>query len=94
MADRAPNGESFVDLVARVIPAVERYTVDHGEQDIICVAHGGTIKAALGHALGLSYEQALAFQLANCSVTRLDHIVRDDGAEKWRIGMVNWLPYR
>jgi alpha-ribazole phosphatase len=92
--ERAPNGESFVDLVERVIPAVERYTVDHGEKDIICVAHGGTIKAALGHALGLTYEQALAFQLANCSVTRLDHIVRDDGAEKWRIGMVNWLPYR
>jgi broad specificity phosphatase PhoE len=92
--ERAPNGESFADLVARVIPAVERYTVDHGEKDIICVAHGGTIKAALGHALKLSHEQALAFQLANCSVTRLDHTVRDNGDESWRVAMVNWLPHR
>ena len=51
--ERAPNGESFVDLVERVIPAVERYTSAHAEKDIICVAHGGTIKAALAHALGL-----------------------------------------
>jgi len=92
--ERAPNGESFADLVERVIPAVERYTIEHGERDIICVAHGGTIKAALRHALDLSYEQALAFQLANCSVTRLDHVVRDDGAESWRVAMVNWLPHR
>jgi broad specificity phosphatase PhoE len=92
--ERAPNGESFADLVGRVVPAVERYTGEHGEKDIICVAHGGTIKAALAHALGLSFEQALAFQLANCSVTRLDHIVRSDGAENWRVGMVNWLPHR
>jgi len=92
--ERAPNGESFVDLVERVIPAVVRYTQDHGGKDIVCVAHGGTIKAALGHALGLTYDQALAFSLANCSLTRLDHLVRDDGAESWRIGMVNWLPHR
>lgn len=92
--ERAPNGESFVDLVERVIPAVERYTLDHGGRDIICVAHGGTIKAALGHALGLDYAQSLAFSLANCSVTRLDHLLPDNGPEAWRVGMVNWLPHR
>lgn len=92
--ERAPNGESFVDLVERVVPAVQRHTGDHAEKDIICVAHGGTIKAALGHALGLSHDQALAFALANCSVTRLDHIVPENGPESWRVAMVNWLPHR
>ena len=90
--ERAPNGESFVDLVGRVIPAVERYTRDHGGRDIVCVAHGGTIKAALGHALQLDYERALAFSLGNCSLTRLDHIVPENGPDKWRVGMVNWSP--
>lgn len=90
--ERAPNGESFVDLVCRVIPAVERYTRAHGGKDIVCVAHGGTIKAALAHALHLDYERALAFQLANCSVTRLDHIVQPNGTDAWRVGMVNWSP--
>jgi len=92
--ERAPNGESFADLVERVIPAVERYTLDHGGKDIICVAHGGTIKAALGHALGLDFKQSLAFSLANCSVTRIDHLRPEDGPEAWRVSMVNWLPPR
>ena len=92
--ERAPNGESFADLVSRVIPAVERYTLEHGGRDIVCVAHGGTIKAALGHALDLDYHQSLSFTLANCSVTRIDHLVPENGDETWRIGMVNWLPHR
>jgi alpha-ribazole phosphatase len=92
--ERAPNGESFVDLVTRVVPAVARHTEDHSGKDIVCVAHGGTIKAALAHALGLDYERALAFSIANCSVTRLDHIRQDNGPDAWRASMVNWLPFR
>jgi broad specificity phosphatase PhoE len=92
--ERAPNGESYIDLVERVVPAVERYTKEHGGKDIVCVAHGGTIKAALGHALGLDHAQALSFTLSNCSVTRLDHVRQDGGTESWRVGMVNWLPHR
>jgi alpha-ribazole phosphatase len=92
--ERAPNGESFADLVERVIPAVERYTLEHGGRDIVCVAHGGTIKAALGHALKLDYHQSLSFSLANCSLTRIDHLIPENGAETWRVGMVNWLPHR
>ncbi|MEM9681684.1 MAG: histidine phosphatase family protein [Pseudomonadota bacterium] len=92
--ERPPNGESFVDLVERVIPAVERHTDTHGGRDIVCVAHGGTIKAALAHALELDHDQAITFSVANCSVTRLDHIRRTDGSEAWRVAMVNWLPHR
>lgn len=92
--ERAPNGESFSDLVARVVPAVERHTATHRGKDIICVAHGGTIKAALSHALALDHERALGFTIANCSVTRLDHIAQDDGVDSWRVAMVNWLPHR
>ena len=71
---RAPNGESFSDVSARVVPVVERLTRTYAGRDIIAVAHGGTIRAALGHALGLDTERALGFNLHNCSVTRLDFI--------------------
>jgi alpha-ribazole phosphatase len=56
------------------------------------VAHGGTIRAALGHALGLTPSRSLAFETANCSLTRLDYI--EDGAKlpAWRIVAVNHLP--
>lgn len=91
--ERAPNGESFADLVARVIPTVERLTLEHAGKDIVCVAHGGTIKAALSHALSLDYERALSFSIANCSVTRLDHVEQGDPASAWRVAMVNWSPH-
>ena len=41
---------------------------------MIVVAHGGTIKAAVGLALGGQPEKGLAFDIDNCSVTRLDHL--------------------
>jgi broad specificity phosphatase PhoE len=90
--ERAPNGESFADLVDRVIPTVERLTQAHAGKDIVCVAHGGTIKAALAHALSLDYERALAFSVANCSVTRLEHSAEHEPAGAWRVSMVNWSP--
>ena len=37
------------------------------------MAHGGTIKAAIGLALGGQPDKGLAFDIDNCSVTRLDH---------------------
>ena len=40
--ERAPNGESFVDLVARVGGAIARITQAHQGGDIVAVAHGGT----------------------------------------------------
>ena len=54
--------------------AIERITREHAGQDVIAVAHGGTIKAAVGLALGGLLEKGLAFDIDNCSVTRLDHI--------------------
>ena len=48
----APGGESFMDLYNRTRGAVERINVEQAGKDIIAVAHGGTIKAAVGFALG------------------------------------------
>ncbi len=90
--ERAPEGESFIDLIARVGPAVGRYTETHRGRDIICVAHGGTIKAALSIATGLDPERALNFAVDNCSVTRIDHVHDGNGDGVWRVVRVNWLP--
>src|SRR5262249_51197388 len=46
-AERAPNGESFCDLMERAAPAIEDLTQKFRGRDIVAVAHGGTIKAAL-----------------------------------------------
>ena len=88
----APGGESFMDLYNRVRGAIERITVAQAGNDVIAVAHGGTIKAAVGLALGGQPEKGLAFDIDNCSVTRLDHVAAP-GRNVWRLPMVNQQPW-
>jgi broad specificity phosphatase PhoE len=88
----APGGESFMDLYNRVRAVVERTNLSHAGQDIIAVAHGGTIKAAIGLALGDQPERGLAFTTDNCSITRLDHLASPEHSG-WRIPMVNQQPW-
>jgi broad specificity phosphatase PhoE len=90
--ERAPGGESFADLVGRVAPAIARLTEEHRGRDIVAVTHGGTIRAALGLALGLEPQGALAFAIENCSLTRLDHLSGAGGAGIWRVVTVNRRP--
>jgi len=82
-----PGGESFAQLVARVHPAIARMGARHRGQDIVAVAHGGTIRAALCVALGISPAQALLFAVSTVSRTRIDAV--DDA---WRVVYVNRPP--
>ena len=87
-----PGGESFVALLERTESAIRRLNARHAGRDIVAVAHGGTIRAALAVALRLDPEVALAFAADNLSLTRIDHIGEERG-EAWRVGGVN-LPAR
>lgn len=89
-AHTAPEGgESFADLQDRVGAAVARLTEQHKGRDIVAVAHGGTIRAAVGHALGLDPEISLSIVVDNLSLTRLDHIDGGGKGDGWRIATVN-----
>jgi broad specificity phosphatase PhoE len=91
--ERAPGGESFVDLVERVRPTVERLTREHRGRDIVAVTHGGTIRAALTLALGLDPQAALSFLVENCSLTRIDYLSPPGTSGLWRVGAVNHRPW-
>ena len=88
-----PQGESFLWVMERVAAAINRRTVGHAGSDIVAVAHGGSIRAALGLALGLDGERALAFSIDNLSITRIDHVDGPARGEAWRVAGVN-LPAR
>jgi broad specificity phosphatase PhoE len=90
--ERAPGGESFNDVIARVRQAVERLTRQFAGRDIVAVAHGGTIRAVLAISLQLPADHALAFTVDNCSITRADHLALESG-EYWRIEAVNHRPW-
>ncbi len=90
-----PGGESFAAVVARVAAAIERLSAVHAG-DIVAVAHGGVIRAALALALGLDPTGAMAIQIDNLSLTRLDRVaggtLRGRGGA-WRVVVVNRPPY-
>lgn len=86
-----PGGESFVDLLDRVTPAIERLTTEHRGRDIVAVTHGGTIRAAIAHALQIPPETALAFSIDNVSLTRLEHVDGPGLGHGWRVAVVNHM---
>ncbi len=91
---RPPGGESFADQIARTGAVIERLTAEHKGRDIVAVAHGGTIRAALAVALKLEPEQGMAIRLDTLSVSVLEHV--EDGLLRgaggvWRVVGVNRL---
>ncbi len=90
--NRTPNGESFSDQIKRVGEAIDHYTEQHPGRDIVCVSHGGTVRAAVSHALGLDPAAGMALTVHTLSVTVMEHVpgglLRGKGAG-WRIVNVN-----
>lgn len=90
--EKTPNGESFLDLYARVGNRIKLISEANIGRDIVAVTHGGTIKAAIALALGLGPQGGLSFAIENCSLTRLDFLTLN-GDSGWRVNMVNHQPW-
>ena len=86
--EQPPGGESFAAVRGRVAAVLDRLAEAHAGEDIVVVAHGGSIRAALAHVLDLSGYQALAFSIRNLGLTRLER----HGAD-WRVAAVNEEPW-
>ncbi|NQV44625.1 MAG: histidine phosphatase family protein [Rhodospirillales bacterium] len=87
-----PKGESFADLIGRTAPAVEKLTARFTGRDIVCVAHGGSIRAAVAQALDLHHERGLSISIDTLSLTRIDHVeggVLNGKGKVWRVGGIN-----
>ena len=68
---------------------IARLTEAHAGRDIVAVAHGGSIRAALALALDLDPDLALGFATENLSTTRIDHVDGPGLGGTWRVGFVN-----
>jgi len=91
--NQAPDGESFEMLVNRVENFVSRMQQERLGQNIICVAHRGTILAALQLALQQPLRTSVAFEIDNVSLTRITHHADapNDGL-LYRLSEVGWTP--
>ncbi len=85
-AEVPPQGESMDQVLARVGAALERLADEHDGRDIVVVSHGGAIRAACAHALGVEAVTSLHLSVQNLSLTILE---RHPAA--WRIVTVNTL---
>jgi len=80
-------------LRQRVESFTARMIETHSGKDIVCVAHRGTILAALQIALDLPLRNSVSFDIGNVSLTRLIHHADiPEGGPRWRVCDVSWLP--
>lgn len=84
---RAPGGESWDDMRARVDPAIDRLVAAHRGGAVIVVTHFGVILGQVGRALGVPPAEVLGQRIDNLSVTVLTRT-----ATRWRLGAVNHRP--
>ncbi|WP_135080689.1 histidine phosphatase family protein [Terasakiella sp. SH-1] len=84
-----PDGESFEQLCRRVQNCITHLVKKYPGQEIICVTHAGTIRAALAQALDIPPTKALNIQVETLSLSRLSHIQDPARGESWMIENVN-----
>lgn len=85
--ENPPGGESLVQVIARVGTALERLARQHAGGDVVVVSHGGAIRAAVAHALGIGAENALHLSVQNLSLTCMER-----HPQGWRVVCVNEMP--
>lgn len=87
-----PEGESFAAQCARVGQWIDEAVVRFAGRDVVVACHGGTVRAAVAHGLGLAPEASapvLRMVIDNLSLTRIDAL--EGGAA---VLCVNDLPER
>lgn len=94
--EKPPGGESTVEVIARVGAALERLADRYAGRQVVAVCHGGSIRAAVAHALRIEADQALHLSVQNLSLTRLERVALPgegtDSLHAWRVICVNELP--
>jgi probable phosphoglycerate mutase len=68
---RFPEGESFVEMQARVTAALARMVEHHPGGVVVAVSHADPIKAALAHALGMHLDLFQRLAIAPGSITTI-----------------------
>ncbi|HEY7847637.1 MAG TPA: histidine phosphatase family protein [Candidatus Limnocylindria bacterium] len=76
-----PAGETLEAARDRIIDALDDLVEGNGAT-LCLVSHGGILRLAAGHLLGLAVREAWVLEVDNASLSRL---ARSDAGEPWRI---------
>jgi len=66
---RFPNGESFLEMQARITDTVTRICIQHPGQTVVVFSHADPIKAAIATAMGTSLDMFQRFSVSPCSTS-------------------------
>jgi alpha-ribazole phosphatase len=84
---RAPGGESWHQVCARVDTAIDKLIAQHPDRSLIVVAHFGVVVRQLQRALRLTPTEAFGHSIDPLSVTELTRT-----ATGWQVGRINHRP--
>lgn len=69
---RFPGGETFRELEARALEAVQEIATRHPDETVLVVTHGGVIRSVVAWVLGLDAERRGRLLLDNCGLTVIE----------------------
>lgn len=68
---RFPGGESFTEMQARMVSAIDAIRRDHPGGVVVCVSHADPIKAAVAHAMGTHLDLFQRIVISTCSISAI-----------------------
>lgn len=66
---RIPNGESMLEIQARIISRMQKLKEQHPNEIVALVSHGDVIKAAVAYCLGVPLDMFQRFEISPASVS-------------------------
>ncbi|CAI3804072.1 MSMEG_4193 family putative phosphomutase [Pseudarthrobacter sp. MM222] len=73
-AFRFPNGESFTQMQARIVGALELLRAAHAGGVVVCFSHADPIKSAVAHALGTHLDLFQRIVISPGSVSAISYV--------------------
>ncbi|MGX1161205.1 putative phosphoglycerate mutase [Arthrobacter sp. SLBN-100] len=71
---RFPNGESFTQMQARMVGALELLRAAHPGAVVVCFSHADPIKAAVAHAMGTHLDLFQRIMISPASVSAIEYV--------------------
>lgn len=88
---RAPNGDSWNMIAARVNRQFDQLAEAFSGQHVIVVGHFGQILTQIQRAGAMTTTEAFSHKIDNLSVSEVDHVLTGTSVS-WRLGRVNYSP--
>jgi alpha-ribazole phosphatase/probable phosphoglycerate mutase len=75
-----PEGESFRQMLDRILPAIDEIAAAWDGHTVLVVTHGGVVRLLVAHSLGADWESVYTRHPSNCGLS-LFRWVPDSGLE-------------